>query len=499
MSSNRFNKFPGHILVTVGLIALIFCCPQLAIAQNPYRVSIEKTHGTLHDSTRFVHSIGIYLDAAAGPVTGFEFSFGFDTTQFKLISATGDSALMSEANGAGWDYFSYTSEPFGPCGPACGSGKVKIFARADIGSVPGSGSPFNPTSFPAKLATLTFETPSDSLWECQLKLLRFVWFDCHDNYLVGGDGSTVHVERDITDFDLIGSIADSTSGYPTYGGIQSDTCALGFTPQIVRDIKFLNGGFDFVCLESIDARGDINLNQIPYEIADAVLFSRYFLNGLSVFTVNAPIQLSVTDVNADGFKGSVEDLAYLARIILGLSPSFPRGQSGENSNIIATLSRAGEIWSIDRTISAGFIVAKGNVVPEVLAPNLSIGYTFENNRTRILLSGILVDSIGIDTASGPILKLSAPIVYAEFTNFEADRIQTIYDCCEGIRGDANGVGNLNVVDLTVMVQYLFVNTEPHIICPDEADINNSGGINVADVALMVSYLFQQGPPPASCP
>ena len=73
-------------------------------------------------------------------------------------------------------------------------------------------------------------------------------------------------------------------------------------------------------------------------------------------------------------------------------------------------------------------------------------------------------------------------------------------CCntDGIRGDVNYDGAVNVADLTYLVQYLFFGGPPPP-CPPEADVNGDGAINVADLTYLVEYLFFNGPPPAPCP
>jgi choice-of-anchor B domain-containing protein len=73
-------------------------------------------------------------------------------------------------------------------------------------------------------------------------------------------------------------------------------------------------------------------------------------------------------------------------------------------------------------------------------------------------------------------------------------------CCLNLRGNANGdlLDNVNVVDLTYLVAYLFSGgaTPP---CVLEGDANGSGTINVVDLTTLVAYLFSGGAPPASCP
>ena len=61
--------------------------------------------------------------------------------------------------------------------------------------------------------------------------------------------------------------------------------------------------------------GDINLNGVPNEVADVVLYTKYFIYGLQVFRIDQQAQVMETDTNADGLKLTVGDLVYQIRII----------------------------------------------------------------------------------------------------------------------------------------------------------------------------------------
>ncbi len=79
-------------------------------------------------------------------------------------------------------------------------------------------------------------------------------------------------------------------------------------------------------------------------------------------------------------------------------------------------------------------------------------------------------------------------------------------CCINIRGNANGDGaeNVNISDITYLVEYLFgIPLGPIPPCPNEADVNSSpnGAINISDITYLVEYLFgvPLGPAPPACP
>lgn len=72
------------------------------------------------------------------------------------------------------------------------------------------------------------------------------------------------------------------------------------------------------------------------------------------------------------------------------------------------------------------------------------------------------------------------------------------DCCDGVRGDVDGSGAVNVSDLTYLVAYLFQGgDQPR--CIAEGDVDGSGATNVSDLTYLVAYLFQGGPVSPACP
>jgi len=122
----------------------------------------------------------------------------------------------------------------------------------------------------------------------------------------------------------------------------------------------MNGGVDVACADSIDARGDINLNGVANEIADAVLFTNYFLKGINAFDPNPQRRqgmIAATDVNADGHALTVGDLVYLLRIIVGDALPFPKlspfaGAATVNfANGSVSTASAGEIGGVYATFA----------------------------------------------------------------------------------------------------------------------------------------------------
>jgi hypothetical protein len=66
-----------------------------------------------------------------------------------------------------------------------------------------------------------------------------------------------------------------------------------------------------------------------------------------------------------------------------------------------------------------------------------------------------------------------------------------------VRGDANGSGSLNGLDVTFLINYFKGGPSICLGCPCEGDANNSGAINGLDVVFLVNY-FKGGPAPEPC-
>jgi len=76
------------------------------------------------------------------------------------------------------------------------------------------------------------------------------------------------------------------------------------------------------------------------------------------------------------------------------------------------------------------------------------------------------------------------------------------DCCEALRGDANGDGDdCNILDLTFLVDYIFRQSGDPGSCASESDANadESPLPNILDLTFVVDNVFRQGPLPSSCP
>ena len=372
------------------------------LSVEPFEVVIEKTHMTFqggHETVDITKMLG------SEELGGFDFLIAYDASALTFVGAMEGDVYTN----CGWEYFTYRYGAFGNCGSACPSGMLRVVGIAET-----NNGPYNPSCFDMAngdtFATLDFLVSDDRTLECQYVPIRFYWFDCGDNTISSKTGDSLFISRFVTDFELIGDITDPYSGYPTYTGAQDADCFAGDPTKVpVRFIDFLNGGIDIACADSIDARGDINLNEVANEIADAVLFSNYFVYGIGVFTKNVQGQMAASDVNADGLKLTVADLVYLIRVIVGDALPYAKV-----TPVATSWSHADGNLNVNADMGAAYVVIEGNVTPTLLADNFEMRYNYDGSNTRVILYSMEQDA----TFAGDFLNVNGNVVSIEMATYE---------------------------------------------------------------------------------
>ena len=279
-------------------------------------IQIEKAHDVYQGHYEYV---SITTENNLLEMGGFDFLIAYDASALTFMEAAPGQFLED----CGWEYFTYRYGWQGNCEGPCPSGLLRIVAIADLNNGPNHPSCFGPPdTHPHELAEMKFYVTNDRTYECMYVPIRFFWDDCGDNAISSVSGDTLFISDRVYDFE-----GTEVTGDVHYGGHRW----LGDCdnpdpdkPDAIPFIDFVHGGIDIICSDSIDAPGDINLNEIANEIADAVLFTSYFIYGLSVFDINPQGQIAATDVNNDGRVLTVGDLVYMIRIITGDELAFPK-------------------------------------------------------------------------------------------------------------------------------------------------------------------------------
>ncbi|MEP0828435.1 MAG: T9SS type A sorting domain-containing protein, partial [bacterium] len=187
-------------------------------------------------------------------------------------------------------------------------------------------------------------------------------------------------------------------------------------------IIFRNGGIDIICSDSIDARGDINLNGIPNEIGDAVVFTNYFISGLAAFTINLEGQIAATEVNGDGIPLSVADLVYLIRVIVGDALPYAKVTPGT----VAEFYSNGKDITVKTPVDIGgaLFVFEGEVTPMLAddARDMELKYATVDGMTRVLVYSMERGRL----TSGSVLTLSseATLISVEAATYYGSILET---------------------------------------------------------------------------
>jgi hypothetical protein len=402
------QTFTFNVCVSDG--DLETCCDVnfRVLAVEPFTLQIEKTHNSYQGAHE---TVDVTLETGSLEIGGFDILIAYDASALNFQKAIPGDHFYGPGS-CYWEYFTYRFSAFGNCGGICPSGKLRVTGIAET-----NNGPAHPTCFDYSagevLFSLDFLVTDDRTLECTYVPIRFVWFDCGDNTLSSVTGDSLFISRFVYEFDLGGEITNNADawGYPTYSGAQDADCFVNPDKHPYRFIDFINGGVDIACAESLDARGDINLNEIANEIADAVLFSRYFIYGLGVFTTNMQGQIAATDVNADGLALSVADLVYQIRIIVGDANPFPKLNPVDVNYTVDNGTIA-----VDQKVGAAFVEVDGMADVVGLAPNMETKYAYnaESNTTRILVYSMDKGA----TIEGDFLRVTGDVLNIEMATYD---------------------------------------------------------------------------------
>jgi hypothetical protein len=357
------------------------------LANEPFEVQIMKKHDVYQGHYVIVP---INLNKGSEYFGGFDFLVGYDQSALIFMGAE----LGWWLDGC-WEYFTYRFNWNGNCGGSCPSGLLRVVGLADLNNGPNHPDPAcmkypNPPD-PQKIyhmVMLQFYVTNDRTFECMFAPIRFLWDDCGDNTMSSKMGDSLFLSRFVYNYegyDWTGTVM--YGGHWWLGGpvYPNDACQNDdpLKPDAIPFIDFIHGGVDIICADSIDARGDINLNDIANEIADAVLYTNYFIYGLGVFDIYAPGQIAASDVNNDGRVLTVGDLVMLLRIITGDALAIPKLSPYANTVDISL----GDVVSSNSAVDLGAVlfVFDGQVDVELLADGMELKSDVVDGQTRVLV------------------------------------------------------------------------------------------------------------------
>ena len=254
----NMREIKTNTLRIIALTLIIAGCGIVNSAfADPYFLSIES------DSTYpgEIITLDIDLDNPA-EVSGFNLVVNYDLSVLTVASI---SSLTTRA--ADFEYFTYRLDYRGLLGD------IGIFGLADQN---GDSSPDNIAAGSGLIATISFYVSTDLAYAGYSVPISFVNRDDADNTLANADSVTI--ERDSISY---------TNGYVK-----------------IREVE-----------EALV--GDINENGVTFEIGDVIIFTNYF-----IFPDQAPLspsQLASSDVNRDGYGGTIADLVYMINKLVNIT------------------------------------------------------------------------------------------------------------------------------------------------------------------------------------
>ncbi len=347
-------------------------------------------------------------------VAGYDLLIGYDASALTFLRADVGDAVN------GWEYFTYRIGDLGNCEAPCPSGLIKLVAIADINN--GAHHPPPEQLHPSGvIATLSFRVTSDLNFGGQRVPVKFFWMDCTDNGFSDPTGQYLYVDHMI--FSPEGNIiwnefddaAYPEASRPPHIGTP-DECMVGDKYTPIRCISYHNGDVCIQHPDSIDARGDMNLNGVTYEIADAVVYTNYFIRGLDAFQISVPGQIAASDVNADGVTLSIADLVYLVRVIVGDAVPYPKPIPESDvvsasciqrqNEATVTVNSARDIGGVLMTFSGDGVI---NAVPVLAdnAANMDMKYGVLDGNLRVLLFSMKPGG-KIPAGAADLITLSVP-------------------------------------------------------------------------------------------
>jgi hypothetical protein len=392
-----------HITLFLAMTAVIFvtlsCSKSTSSGQTEYDWAI-RIGCLINDEAHFVFQgaysdVPVYIDSMPdADIDSFSIVIAYDPKALTFILAE-PGEMISD-----WDEFTFSERVYDLEDGDSSLQLVKITAQRSSSENYKSGKKNEKAAntiepLPLELFSMKFYVTDDRHYECHFIPLYFFWAECEDNTIYYHSGKNAAYSENVHGISWINGPNSWYTMLPEDGSIDSDDHFYGAyddcwdgtaraVPKPDASIDFYNGGVDISCSYPIDGNiGDINHNNLAYELADFYLFADYFIYGDSIFIIDKLEQIRATEINDDGFYLTLADFCYMARILCG--DAVPQDDLSHNvdtvevSIIADTLSISSEI-----DLGAAFFIFNGDIEFKVLDTGFQVKSDFVSGKTRIL-------------------------------------------------------------------------------------------------------------------
>jgi len=346
------------------------------------------------------------------------------------------------------------------------------------------------------LISFSFLVTNDYNERCSQVPLEFIWYDCGNNVI------SYNSPDDSTGFEQL--LAYGTQVYsddsqiirseifPSYGGMPNSCFEHSHFDTFRDKIIFYNGGVYIKCDESQYSVGDIDLNGMPYMLADITLFGSYFLEGESVFDDDRSRQIAATDINKDGQSLKLEDLVQLGRIRLHeIQPDSTNDITIYGDNYVANNRDNNTVYLNTKTpIPVLWLKFFGEITPE----NENHNYIVISNHDGLYTRVIIAAYGAVDSGSVFLFDYQGKgdLVGSQASNLLGHEISTYYYNCGFGRncritldmGDINlNALSCEIADWVIFSNYFLNGEQVFTIDPIE-QINNTD-VNLDSLFLTI--------------
>ena len=490
MYTEKLNHSFGKLLL-IALIALsgiLTVLPSSLMAQGAIDVKVSSLTLDYNALDRtYDLPVTITNNTELIELGGFGLNIKFAPDVMTLVDIIPGDAMES----CGWEYFSYRVDD---------DGIITVVGLAETND--GSNHPTcYLTGGESEFFVLKLYIPSSESAVGSGYLVEFYWSECTDNLFTNLTGNTLFGSASVFSFSDVDITHDQP--LPTISGMP-DACLEslnGGNVTALREVNFYNGIIEIYDEDEYNNRGDINMNAISYEVADYVIFTNYFLYGLSAFTTNPEQQTLNSDINDDGRYLETSDLVYLWRIIVGNAVPYPDISPAQTDTAYFVQDIEQKTITMDYPDSLATVAFMflGNIdINETDVNGVPINYMQQNDTTRVLIldpNGPSPDDVFGEglifsyTGEGRLISSSCSSDPGAFVPSKVSRINEEYIC-----GDANNDAVVNISDAVFILSYIFTGgAQPFAYYSGDTNCDNK--VNISDVVYIIMYVFRGGNDP----